>query len=126
MQIYSEYHRETNKKILLIDKIGVLKYIYKYSIATYVGGGFGKGIHNILEASIYRVPVLFGPKYHKFNEAHELIRLNGAKSICQYSSFNNHIKNLNKWFEKESTEIYFSKNLGATKKIIDYIKNKNL
>ena len=126
VQLYSEYHRETNKKILLIDKIGVLKNIYKYSKATYVGGGFGKGIHNILEVSSYGIPVLFGPKYHKFNEAHELIRLNGARSINQCSSFNNHIKNLNNWFEKESTDIYFSKNLGATKKIIDYIKNKNL
>ena len=126
VQLYSKYYKETNKKILLIDKIGILKNIYKYSKATYVGGGFSKGIHNILEVSSHGIPVLFGPKYHKFNEAHELIRLNGAKSISQHSSFNNHIKNLKNWFEKESTDIYFSKNLGATKKIIDYIKNKNL
>ncbi|MFR7808327.1 MAG: hypothetical protein ACLU4N_03020 [Butyricimonas faecihominis] len=46
----------------------VLSSIYRYGSISYVGGGFGKGIHNTLEAAIYGIPVLFGPKYHKFKE----------------------------------------------------------
>ena len=71
----------TDKQVLIIDNIGLLSSLYRYGDIAYIGGGFGKGIHNILEAATFGLPVLFGPNYAKFNEAVELIRLGGAVSI---------------------------------------------
>lgn len=70
-----------NAEILIIDSIGMLSQLYQYGNIAYIGGGFGVGIHNILEASAFGLPVFFGPMYHKFNEARELIRLGGAFEV---------------------------------------------
>jgi 3-deoxy-D-manno-octulosonic-acid transferase len=64
--------------VLIIDNIGMLSSLYKYGSLAYIGGGFGNGIHNILEAAVWNLPVIFGPNYHKFSEAHELIKRGGA------------------------------------------------
>lgn len=66
---------------LIIDCFGLLSSIYRYGEIAYIGGGFGKGIHNILEAAVYGVPVIFGPKHSKFMEAKELLEAGGAFSI---------------------------------------------
>ena len=71
----------TKCQVLVVDTIGVLSSIYRYGSISYVGGGFGKGIHNTLEAAIYGIPVLFGPKYHKFKEAVDLIACGGGVFI---------------------------------------------
>ncbi len=68
-------------EILIIDSIGMLSQLYQYGTIAYIGGGFGVGIHNILEASAFGLPVFFGPVYHKFNEARELIELKGAFEV---------------------------------------------
>lgn len=68
-------------QVLVIDTIGILSKIYKYSDLSYVGGAFGKGLHNILEAGVFGVPLFFGPKYDKFNEAVELVKRGGAFSL---------------------------------------------
>ena len=68
-------------KVLIIDNIGMLSSLYKYGTIAYIGGAFGKGLHNILEAATYGMPIIFGPKYTKFNEAKELIAAGGAFSI---------------------------------------------
>ena len=70
--------------VLIIDTIGMLSSLYYYGNIAYIGGGFGKGIHNILEAATYGKPVLFGPNYHKFKEAVDLIQLQGACSINKF------------------------------------------
>ena len=67
--------------VLIVDCIGLLSSIYRYGKISYIGGGFGVGIHNTLEAAVYGIPVIFGPKYQKFNEAVNLIREGGAFSI---------------------------------------------
>ncbi len=67
--------------VLVIDCIGLLSSIYRYGKIAYIGGGFGAGIHNTLEAAVYGIPVIFGPKYQKFNEAVNLIQTGGAFSI---------------------------------------------
>ena len=77
----------TKCQVLVVDTIGVLSSIYRYGSISYVGGGFGKGIHNTLEAAIYGIPVLFGPKYHKFKEAVDLIACGGAFSISDKEQF---------------------------------------
>ena len=68
-------------KLLIVDAVGILSKIYQYANVVYIGGGFGKGIHNILEAVVFGKPVLFGPNYRKFNEAVELTKLGGAFEI---------------------------------------------
>lgn len=70
-------------EILLIDSIGMLSQLYQYGTLAYIGGGFGAGIHNILEAAAYGLPVFFGPNNHKFSEAKELISLGGAFEVTK-------------------------------------------
>jgi 3-deoxy-D-manno-octulosonic-acid transferase len=67
--------------ILVIDCIGILNKLYRFGDLCYVGGGFGVGIHNILEAAVYGKKVLFGPNYHKSREAQDLTRLRAAASV---------------------------------------------
>lgn len=68
--------------VLLIDNIGLLSSLYGYGNIAYIGGGFGAGIHNTLEAAAYGVPVIFGPNYTKFQEAKDLLARGGGFSIA--------------------------------------------
>ncbi|MCX6312658.1 MAG: 3-deoxy-D-manno-octulosonic acid transferase [Bacteroidetes bacterium] len=70
-------NNSTSSKVLIIDNIGMLSALYAYGRIAFIGGGFGKSIHNILEAAVFGMPVIFGPRFEKFNEAFELIE-NGA------------------------------------------------
>ena len=85
---YSQANEENVKgaDVLVIDNIGMLSSLYQYGNIAYIGGGFSKGIHNILEAATFGMPVIFGPNYEKFQEAKELIRLGGAFSIDSYEA----------------------------------------
>jgi len=81
---------ETNireARILVIDSIGMLASLYRYAFISFVGGGFGVGIHNILESAAFGVPVIFGPNYKRFREARDLIREGGAYSIKSEDDF---------------------------------------
>ncbi|MCK9304012.1 MAG: glycosyltransferase N-terminal domain-containing protein [Bacteroidales bacterium] len=78
--------------ILLIDTVGILSSLYKYGSFAYIGGGFGAGIHNILEAAVYGIPVIFGPGYQKFMEATDLIKLGGAVSVNDSDSLKQALK----------------------------------
>ncbi|RZL38802.1 MAG: 3-deoxy-D-manno-octulosonic acid transferase [Pedobacter sp.] len=71
----------TDSSILIIDNIGMLSALYQYGKFAYIGGGFGAGIHNTLEAAAFGLPVIFGPKFNKFQEAKDLIEIGAAKSI---------------------------------------------
>ncbi|MDR2692251.1 MAG: 3-deoxy-D-manno-octulosonic acid transferase [Dysgonamonadaceae bacterium] len=107
---------------LIIDCIGLLSSAYRYGEIAYIGGGFGVGIHNVLEAAVYEIPVLFGPHYGKFREAGELIASGGAFSISCENDFSAQINNLSAYPEllKESgnrAKNYVINNLGATQKI---------
>jgi 3-deoxy-D-manno-octulosonic-acid transferase len=75
------------KDCLIIDSFGLLSSIYRYGEVAYIGGGFGKGIHNILEAAVYGIPVLFGPKHQKFKEAHDIIAAGGGFPVSGEASF---------------------------------------
>ena len=70
-QNFTQTHPEkvTHARVLVLDTIGMLSKAYRYGQAAYVGGGFGKGIHNLLEPAVYGIPVFFGPKNQKFLEA---------------------------------------------------------
>ena len=114
-------------RVLIIDNIGLLSSIYQYGNVAYIGGGFGKGIHNILEPSVYGLPVVFGPRYHKFREAVELIRQGGAYPVHTFEELK---KVFDKMFEdkhtlkfaSESTRQFVQSNLGATQAILNYLK----
>ena len=71
----------TGFKVLIIDSIGMLSALYRYATIAYIGGGFGTGIHNTLEAATFGKPVIFGPIHSKFPEARELLELGAAFSI---------------------------------------------
>jgi len=74
-------------RAVIIDSFGLLSSVYRLADMAYVGGGFGAGIHNINEAAVYGIPVLFGPRHHKFKEAADLIAAGGAFEIADRSSF---------------------------------------
>ena len=107
--------------ILIIDKIGILSKIYRYADIAYIGGGFGKGIHNCLEAAVYNVPVIFGPNYHKFQEAKDFISLGIAKSVSNSDEFKNAITNFEKLDIKQISSDYFKNKIGAAEIITQHI-----
>ena len=115
-----------DKKVLIIDNVGMLSTLYKYGNVAYIGGGFGKGIHNILEAAVFGQPVLFGPNYLKFSEAVGLINEKGAFTFSDYAQMEEF---LNRFFENEeeldkvsSISMNFVKmRIGATEKILNKI-----
>ena len=79
---YSELNdANINSRVLIVDNIGLLSSVYQYGNIAYIGGGFGAGIHNTLEAAAFGLPVIFGPNYHKFQEAKDLIALKAGISI---------------------------------------------
>ncbi|MBR5074320.1 MAG: 3-deoxy-D-manno-octulosonic acid transferase [Bacteroidales bacterium] len=115
------------KRVLVIDCIGILSSLYRYADFAYIGGGFGVGIHNTLEAAVYGVPLAFGPNYRKFQEAIDLIECNGATSVSNASELYQVIDNCVKDkelrdFRGRSCRNYVEKMLGATDKIVSVLE----
>lgn len=79
---------------IIVDSFGLLSSIYRYGDVAYIGGGFGAGIHNVLEAAVYGIPVIFGPKFQKFKEARDLLALGGAFTISDKDSFDSRMNDL--------------------------------
>ncbi len=114
--------------VLIINNIGMLSSIYQYGHVAYIGGGFGSGIHNILEAATFGLPVLFGPNYHKFKEAVDLIEQEGAFEVKDKITATKqlHILLSDKDYLREKSEIckkYVHKQKGATETIVNYLTN---
>ncbi|MCQ2296996.1 MAG: 3-deoxy-D-manno-octulosonic acid transferase [Bacteroidales bacterium] len=115
--------QDSNKQILIIDTMGMLAAMYRYATVAYIGGGFGQGIHNILEALTFGKPVVFGPRYQKFKEARDIIEQGGGKSYTQKEELDSI---LDTWladateYQKASAICthYVESNIGATKKIL--------
>ena len=115
-------------QVLIIDSVGLLSSLYRYGNIAYIGGGFGVGIHNILEAATFGLPVIFGPNYKKFKEAVDLTFEGGAISISTFDELLQALNNLiNKNAEREKTsdicKNYVAKNVGSTKVIIKKVFN---
>ncbi|MCR5454887.1 MAG: 3-deoxy-D-manno-octulosonic acid transferase [Bacteroidales bacterium] len=114
-------------KVLIIDNFGMLSSLYKYAEIAYVGGGFGTGIHNILEAVSYSIPVAFGTNYKRFKEAVDLVSLGAAMTVRNeaelFSVLDRYLSDnaLLKRAGKLSLE-YVEKNLGAADKILEVVK----
>jgi 3-deoxy-D-manno-octulosonic-acid transferase len=118
-------------RVLILDNIGMLSSAYRYANIAAIGGGFGKGIHNILEPACWGIPVMFGPKYKNFKEAVDLLRLGGAKSFVTFDDFK---RILDLWLSDDkiftnSAEMaskYVKENAGATEIIIKEISQKDI
>lgn len=72
------------RQLLILDTMGMLSSVYGYATWSYIGGGFGVGIHNTLEAATFGLPIAFGPNYQKFKEARDLVTLGAAKPVLNY------------------------------------------
>ncbi len=118
-------NKAANAKIMIIDNIGMLSYLYRFGNIAYIGGGFGKGIHNCLEAAVYEIPVLFGPKFQRFEEALLLVKNNAAFPV-------KHEMDLQEIFirlqddvvyskARDSARQYFLEHKGATDRIMNFI-----
>ncbi len=118
-----------NASVLIVDGYGYLVSVYRYAKIAFIGGGFSTGIHSILEPAVYGMPVVFGPDYHKFHEAIEMIRLGAAHSISNYDELNDLFEsylNDKKRLANEShfASQYVESNRGATEKIVRYFFEK--
>lgn len=126
----ADLENATDQRVLVIDNIGMLAGLYRYGQIAYIGGGFGSGIHNTLEPMAFGLPVIFGPKYHKFREAVEMIDCGGAFSIRDIEEFTAVFDRLSHPVAytkaKEMTLDYIRRNEGATVNIIDYLKKNSL
>ena len=117
------------RKVLIIDNIGMLSSLYRYATVSYIGGGFGKGIHNTLEAAVFGCPVCFGPNHSKFQEAKELLQCGGAKT---YKTADELCETLSQWFgdngsrdkASEACTEYMRSHTGATNTIMDKIETR--
>lgn len=127
--LYSELANNDKKSnILIINCIGILSNLYQYCDIAYIGGGFGVGIHNTLEAATFGKPICFGTNYHKFQEAIDLINLKAAYSISNQEELKQVLETLlnNEKIYNQSAEAskdYVKTKIGACKKIIEHLKN---
>jgi len=129
---YTEATEESvmNRQVMIVDTIGVLSSIYKYADLAYIGGGFGVGIHNTLEAAIFGMPILFGPNYRKFHEAKSMVELGIAFPVADFPSLE---KNLSLFInDVDKRELISQKclaftyqNIGATQIILEKVFNKS-
>lgn len=116
-----------NSNVLIINSIGLLSHIYRFANLAYIGGGFGVGIHNVLEAATYGIPVVFGPNYQRFNEAVMLKKDGGGFAISDEHDFVAICENLidDITLRENSGKIaakYVKDNAGATSLIINKTK----
>lgn len=129
---FSEYDEDSvDARVLIIDNIGMLSSAYRYAYVAAIGGGFGKGIHNILEPACWGVPVVFGPNHERFKEAVDLLNTGGAKTFLTFDDFK---RILDLWLSDDkiytiSADIasnYVKVNAGATEIIIKEISQKDM
>jgi 3-deoxy-D-manno-octulosonic-acid transferase len=112
--------------VLIIDCFGLLSSIYHYGQVAYVGGGFGVGIHNVVEAAVWGIPVFFGPNNQRFQEAQELKRNGGGIEIGSYDDFATRMNEFSTRPESiaEFGQIagnYVMGRAGSTSKIFEYL-----
>ena len=119
-----------DKQVLIVDTIGLLSSIYRYADLAYIGGGFGVGIHNTLEAAIFGMPIVFGPNYLKFNEATSMVKLKVAYPVNNYAELKQVLEPLLSDGEKrasiaEQCTHFTGQNLGATQTILAKVFNNS-
>lgn len=129
VEVFSEIREEVRRetRVLIIDRIGLLSGLYRLGSLAYIGGGFGRGIHNILEAVTFGLPVFFGPRYQAFAEAVELRQYGGAFPVSDAVQLQEGVKGFLNQPEKlqQASRIcrqYIAEKKGATSIIIRHLK----
>lgn len=123
---FSHLNNYNNEQVIIVDSIGILLTLYTYADAAFIGGSFKQSIHNVLEAAVYGIPVLFGPKIENSQETLELLRRGGGILIKNKREAYRQMRTLfsNDKLRKEKGNIslkYVQENLGATDKIVKEI-----
>lgn len=123
---FSHMNSYNDEQVIIVDSIGILLTLYTYASTAFIGGSFKQSIHNVLEAAVYGVPVLFGPKIENSQETMELLKRGGGILIRNKREAYRQLRTLfsNEELRKEKGRIslqYVKENLGATDKIIDEI-----
>ena len=122
---HSEQVDPSLAQVLLLDTIGMLNKVYRYGSIAYIGGGFGKSIHNILEPAAYGIPVLFGPRHSKFPEAVGMMNRGGGFEIRNVDQLNARLSAL--WNDDIRSEAgssaagYIQEHAGATERVLQRI-----
>lgn len=128
--LYSQINSENvqDAQVIIIDSVGLLSAVYAYATIAYIGGGFGTGIHNVLEPATQGIPIFIGPKYHKFKEAIDLIALEVIIVVNSKDEFDDKLRllknNKSQLTEKGlKASQYVIENKGASEIILKYIKD---
>lgn len=113
-------------KVLIINNVGLLNTLYRYGRIAYIGGGLGKGIHNTLEPAAFGLPVIFGPKYERFEEARQFVARGGAfvvRNAEELSAVLLQLQDTN-FYETASRAVrgYLEENRGATEQVVAYLR----
>ena len=123
----SNVSEETRPANLIIDNIGMLNSLYQYGTVAYIGGGFGKGIHNTLEPTAFGLPVIFGPKYEKFEEARQFVARGGAFVVQNPEELALVLMRLQEpvFYQKASDAVrsYLEESRGATAKVMAFLES---
>jgi 3-deoxy-D-manno-octulosonic-acid transferase len=129
---FSEFtEASADARVLIINNIGMLSSAYRYAYIAAIGGGFGKGIHNILEPACWGIPVIFGPKYENFKEAIDLLAAGSARSFTTFDEFK---EIMDLWLSEEkiytkSAQLasnFVKENAGATEIIMQELISKDI
>jgi 3-deoxy-D-manno-octulosonic-acid transferase len=125
-QLKTHHSLLTTHQTLIIDNIGMLSSLYQYGDIAYIGGGFGVGIHNTLEAAAFGLPVIVGPEYSKFKEAKDLIAIKAGFSIANENELKGIVDTLTTetaFYNNAAKKAgdYVRENTGATWMIVDYV-----
>lgn len=125
---YSAYvaEEDAGARVLVIDNVGLLNTLYRYGKIAYIGGGFGKGIHNTLEPAAFGLPIIFGPKYGKFEEARQFVARRGGFTIKGPEDLRKVLRQLQEpgIYETASRAVigYLEENKGATSMAVEWLK----
>ncbi|EDM35609.1 3-deoxy-D-manno-octulosonic-acid transferase [Pedobacter sp. BAL39] len=122
---YSDAMHQLDAQVLIINNIGLLSSLYQYGKMSYIGGGFGVSIHNTLEAAAFGIPVIFGPVYHKFQEAKDMIELGAAISIDNAEELQMAFEHFRRHEDAGNlAKTYVSGKVGSTAQIVSYMEKK--
>ena len=113
-----------NAELLFIDNIGMLSSIYQYGEFAYIGGAFKQGLHNILEAATFGMPLFFGPEYRKFQEAVDLVNERAAFSVSNVAELKTSFASqyADSWEAARISRAYIQRNIGATAQVMNVVK----
>jgi len=123
---FSHLHQYENERIILVDSVGILMMLYQYAHVAYIGGGFGSGIHNVLEPASYGVPILFGPRYSNSQESIALLNNGGAYVVRDENELYNTFLMLLTDEKKRKNSGDFAQslvtqNVGATARVLTFL-----